>query len=500
MNALIVMFDSLNRRFLTPYGAEGVHAPNFERLAERTTVFDASYVCSMPCMPARRDFHTGRPNFLHRGWGPLEPFDDSAPQQLRDSGVGTHMITDHYHYFEDGGCTYHTRYDTWRFFRGQEGDPWMGQVQPIPPEPGAIAGNANENWDRAKQDRINRQFIVEEADWPSRKTFDAGVDFLRRNRGQTPWMLHIETFDPHEPFFAHDTFRQRYTKPGAAHDALQFDWPAYDFVRETPEQVEHVRNEYRAAVSMCDARLGQILDEMDAQDLWDNTLLVVWTDHGFMLGEHDAWAKVWLPFYEEIARTPLFIHDPRRPKPGQRRSSLVQPAIDLAPTLLQWFDKPVPADMLGRDLGPVVNDDTPIRDTAVFGVAGGQLNITDGRYVYMRKPDRGVDRHDYTLMPTDMHSFFNRNNLAQTRLADPMAFTKGVPTLRVPRPDRPGARPHPDVDRSLLFDLETDPGQLRPIDDPRLEARMTRALADHLVAMDAPEEVYRRFQIPTQAG
>ena len=78
MKAVVVMFDSLNRHLLSPYGCEWTHTPNFKRLAERTVTFDKSYVCSMPCMPARRDFHTGRPNFLHRSWGPLEPFDDSV--------------------------------------------------------------------------------------------------------------------------------------------------------------------------------------------------------------------------------------------------------------------------------------------------------------------------------------------------------------------------------------------------------------------------------------
>jgi hypothetical protein len=80
MRAIMVMFDSLNRHMLPPYGAEWVHAPNFERLYERTVTFDNSYVGSMPCMPCRRELHTGRYNFLHRSWGPLEPFDDSVPE------------------------------------------------------------------------------------------------------------------------------------------------------------------------------------------------------------------------------------------------------------------------------------------------------------------------------------------------------------------------------------------------------------------------------------
>lgn len=104
MKAIMLMFDSLNRHMLPPYNPDTfVHAPNFTRLAQKTAMFENSYVASMPCMPARRDLHTGRCNFLHRSWGPLEPFDDSMPELLKQHGVYTHLITDHQHYFEDGG-------------------------------------------------------------------------------------------------------------------------------------------------------------------------------------------------------------------------------------------------------------------------------------------------------------------------------------------------------------------------------------------------------------
>ena len=79
MKAIMLMFDSLNRAMLPPYGCQWTHAPNFWRLAEKTVTFDRSYAGSLPCMPARRELHTGRYNFLHRSWGPIEPCDDSMP-------------------------------------------------------------------------------------------------------------------------------------------------------------------------------------------------------------------------------------------------------------------------------------------------------------------------------------------------------------------------------------------------------------------------------------
>ena len=99
MKAIMVTYDSLNRRFLSPYGCDWVQTPNFERLAEKCAVFDTCYVGSMPCMPARRELHTGRYNFLHRSWGPMEPYDDSMPQLLKENGIHSHLTSDHGHYW-----------------------------------------------------------------------------------------------------------------------------------------------------------------------------------------------------------------------------------------------------------------------------------------------------------------------------------------------------------------------------------------------------------------
>ena len=132
MKCVFLLFDSLNRHALSCYADDTIPTPNFARLAARSTVFERHFVGSLPCMPARRDIQTGRLNFLHRGWGPLEPFDHSLAAILRDSGIATHLITDHYHYFEDGGAGFHGRYSSWEFIRGQEKDKWRPPLAPAP--------------------------------------------------------------------------------------------------------------------------------------------------------------------------------------------------------------------------------------------------------------------------------------------------------------------------------------------------------------------------------
>jgi arylsulfatase A-like enzyme len=488
MKAVVVMFDSLNRHMLPPYGGEWVHAPNFARLAHRAVTFDRSYVCSMPCMPARRDFLTGRPNFLHRSWGPLEPFDDSFVRQLRAAGVPCHFVSDHYHYWEPGGCTYHTEYTTWQFFRGQEGDAWMGQVAPLPPAADAVAQNASDDeWHR--QDRINRQFMRHEGDQPSSGTFRAGLDFIERNHQADNWLLQIETFDPHEPFYANRSYRDLY--PGASEGPL-FDWPGYRPVAESPAEVEHCRQQYAALVSQCDARLGDVLDAFDRLGLWDDTMLIVWTDHGFLLGEHDSWGKVWLPFFEEISHTPFFVWDPRRPCRDEHRGALVQPSLDLGPTLLRYFGQEPTADMLGCDLSATIAGDAAVRRAAMFGLHGAHVNVTDGRYVYWRAPAAPDNQplYNYTLMPSDMRALWAPARFEGVELAPPFGFTKGVPTLKAHCQGDP-TRAHQWGSR--LYDLQADPRQARPLADPEVEAAMTAHLVELMTACQAPPEQFERL-------
>jgi arylsulfatase A-like enzyme len=122
MKVVFVLFDSLNRRSLECYGGTTVRTPNFARLAQRCVTFDNHYVGSLPCMPARRDMQTGRLSFLHRSWGPLEPFDNTFPEMLAEAGDYSHQETETLHYIADGGATYHTRFDSNDFIPGQEGD------------------------------------------------------------------------------------------------------------------------------------------------------------------------------------------------------------------------------------------------------------------------------------------------------------------------------------------------------------------------------------------
>lgn len=490
MKAIMVMFDSLNRHMLPPYGCDDVIAPNFKRLAERSVTFDNCYAGSLPCMPARREIHTGRYNFLHRSWGPLEPYDDSMPGILKANGIYTHLTTDHWHYWEEGGGNYINKYNSYEFVRGQEGDPWKGRVEWEVPE--HLGGRKDFC---GRQEYINRYYMQNEANQSIAQNFSNGLDFIRDNHGADNWYLQLENYDPHEPYFTPESYKEPY-KDG--YQGVMFDWPGYHEVVETPEQVEHCINEYRALVTMCDTYLGKVLDMMDEYDLWKDTMLIVNTDHGFMLSQHNWWGKMMMPYYNELAHTPLFVWDPRTGVCGERRQTLVQ-TIDLAPTLLEYFGLPIPADMEGRPLRETIESDKKIRDYALFGQHGIHVNITDGRYVYMRcpMPDKEQELFNYVVEPTSYPGAITVEELKTAVLHEGFSFTKGCPMLRIK--GGYGIRTLGFPPRSLmeygtlLYDTETDPGQEHPLEDKATEERMLRNMVRMMKENDAPDEQYVRL-------
>jgi len=494
MKAIMVMFDTLCRHFLPPYGNNWVHAPNFQRLAKRTAQFQNCYVGSMPCMPARREIHTGRYNFLHRSWGPLEPFDRSMPQILKEAGIHTHKVTDHYHYWEDGGATHHNRYSTYEFIRGQEGDAWKGWAGPVAENNQLIPFH---NHPQRRQDWINRQWINHDQKMPQYITFSQGIEYIQRNKSFDNWFLQIETFDPHEPFFT-----QKYWQDLYPHDynGPFFDWPPYARVTQDPSAVKHINHLFASLVSFCDYNLGRILDVMDELDLWKDTLLIVNTDHGFLMGEHDWWAKCIQPFYQEIAHLPLWIWDPRSRVSNVKRNSLVQ-TIDLAPTLLDFFGQPIPLEMSGRSLLTTVENDSRIREAALFGIHGGHVNVTDGNHVYMRgaATTANLPLYEYTVMPMHMRHMFSVEEMQNWEKHAGFSFSRGVPLMRIPSrilSKTTGSTNSESWSGNYLYDIVADPEQKSPLKNAGVEQKMINFLIQLMSENEAPLEQYTRLGLP----
>jgi hypothetical protein len=152
--------------------------------------------------------------------------------------------------------------------------------------------------------------------------------------------------------------------------------------------------------------------------------------------------------------------------------------------------------MQGIPLGESLRSGALVRQVALFGVHGGHVSVTDGRRVYMRAPVKpeNTPLFNYTLMPTHMRSRFSVEELRCMELAEPFSFTQGCPLMKIP--SQPSVRAH--AFGTLLFDLDSDPGQIRPIlpDAPEyaaLEAEMTAHLVRLMRENDAPVEQFERL-------
>jgi hypothetical protein len=150
-------------------------------------------------------------------------------------------------------------------------------------------------------------------------------------------------------------------------------------------------------------------------------------------------------------------------------------------------------DMLGKSLSGVCADDSSVREAAIFGNHGGQVNVTDGRYVYMRAPAAPDNQplHDYTLMPTHMRDMFSVEEFADMELAEPFGFSKGCRLMRTK--GRAWSKQHEYG--NLLFDLEEDPWQAQALDDAGLEKRMQGLMKGLMEECEAPQEQYQRLGI-----
>lgn len=496
MKVLFLVLDTVRRDYLSFYGNDWVQTPNLAKLASRGVIFDNHWVGSLPCMPARREFMTGRYNFLYRGWGPIEPYDDTLPKWLRqEKNVFSTLLTDHDHYFELGGENYHTAFTTWEFFRGQEHDPWASHVDaPALPD----GWNAHRRSDKQLALNYgNRLKQQNEEDFSGPRTCTAAVEWLETNRhAKGDWFLQVELFDPHEPFYTTKKYLEMY---GADANRPVLDWPPYAYTDMGEKDTEHLRKCYAALLTMTDHWAGKVLAKLEEIGAFDETLIVFTTDHGSMLGEANAWLKNYMPVYNPIAHIPLVMKLPGNQKAGTRTAGFSQ-SIDLMPTFLDYFGvQNLPPHLHGRSLRSLAETGRGGRGDGIFGYFGTTTYFTDGRHVYMRMPVREDlgPLHAYTAMPVGgLNRWFPRESHERTEMGRYFGHTYNLPLYKIPLnggiQKLPPGNPVP-IGKHMLFDLWHDPQQQRPIADPTAERRCIERMIAHFRACEAPAEQYERL-------
>ncbi len=515
MNVICILMDSLNRHFLDLYGSElGVKTPNIDRLAERSAIFTNNYIGSMPCMPTRRDLWTGCLEFPWRNWGSLEPYDNPLPRVCRDNGVMSMLVTDHYHLWEHGGENYHADFEGVEFIRGHENDMWA--TEPAEKLP----------WRSHCMERYHRNLarFRHEEDYLSPRTFKAAGDWLEANHhAHDRFFLMIDEFDPHEPFHVPPPYDTLYDDDP---EARFFIWPEYGRPDYSEAEARHIRAQYAGKVTMADRWLGRVLDRLDDFKLWDDTMVILMTDHGHFLGDHGWWGKPVCPQYEAIAHRPLLIHAPGDLKAGEEIGALTT-TVDFYPTILEGLgidtcgidargagiprgagvspataagETPAPRGIHGRSMLPLLDGRAEsIRSSALYGWFGGITQVTDGRRTYMRGAQTPGNDPLYIYTNRWSTAPWWRIPMPDSRMeiGDFLPHANGMIVGRMPvEPDymRTMSIPPEGVVRdNELYDITEDPTEERNLAGTDLEPQYEALMRDALKEIGAPEEMFVRL-------
>jgi len=401
-NFLLIAVDDL-RPELGAYGADHMATPHIDRLAERGVVFQRAYAQVALCGPSRNSIFAGARPDTTRVHGNRSHFRealpeiDSLPQFFKRRGYRTRGLGKILHDNQDDPPSWsepfffitEKQYASERYRERKVGiDGIHASNRGLPLWEAADAD------DEAYRDGVIRSEAVE--------------TMRRFARSEQPFLLMVGFHKPHTPFVAPKRYWDLYDRarlplaanPWAPEGAPPFaltDWRYVRSFQGMPEQgpldedlARTVRHAYFAAVSYIDAQVGLLLDELEQLGIDDETVVVLWSDHGYQLGDHGMWSKH--TNYETSTRVPLIVRDPRRATSGARTDARVE-LIDLYPTLAEAAGFDAPAHAEGRSLVPLVDDPEAWadEDTAAYSqfIRAGKKghSVRTGRYRYVEWRD-----------------------------------------------------------------------------------------------------------------
>lgn len=428
-NVLLICVDDL-KPTLGCYGDKLARTPNIDRLAASGTLFESAYTNQAVCSPSRNALMTGlRPTTtgiydLPTNFRVATPDAVTVAQHFKNHGYRTAAL----------GKIFHVGH-------GNHEDEASWSVPHWRPRGGNYANSANaEVRDPGKSDP--RGTAVENADVPDTAYADGMIAEeaaarLRaaKEKPSEPFFLAVGFLKPHLPFNAPKKYWDLYDRtkfPLAEITAAPAGAPSYAptnggelrnyaHIPATgpipPEQQRELIHGYYAATSYMDAQLGRVLDELDRTGLAANTIVVLWGDHGWHLGDHGQWCKH--TNYEQAARIPLIIRSPGVARPGTRTRALIE-SVDVYPTLNELARLPAPQlaqPLDGRSVVATLRDSTAPTKEAIFhayprsrpgegAIIGRAVRTARHRLVEWKKPGAKpetaeLELYDYQADPLE---------------------------------------------------------------------------------------------------
>jgi arylsulfatase A-like enzyme len=365
LNIIQIVSDTFRQDFLGCYGNKWIHTEKLDAFAKKSIVFDNAYIASFPTIPNRRDLFTGRYSYIYSGWyfngeEPNLPRNEIIlSQTLRQNGYTTMLIADTYHLFRD--CHNFDRgFDGWEWIRGQEHDRYKTK----PTRDSAEIKNLYNP--KYLMNVSNRRY---ESEYFVAKTMTSAAKWLELNYNQhKKFFLHVDTFDPHEPWDPPRWYIEMYDPdckieniPSLAY-AQKYEPDASKF---SDDQLHHVKSIYAGEVTLVDRWIGMLLQKIEDLGLFEDTMVIFTSDHGTFLGEHGYVHKN-DHLYKEVAKIPLIVRMPDNTNNIKDHiEALVQPP-DLMPTILELANIKIPNTVQGKTLLPIIQDEKKhVRDIAV---------------------------------------------------------------------------------------------------------------------------------------
>ena len=459
-NLLFIAVDDLKPQ-LGCYGASWMKTPNIDRLAAKSRVFNRHYVQVATCGASRHALLTGLRPVVETDYG-NRPFKDhktelaareveSFPHMFKQNGYKTVVV----------GKVSHSGHDS-----GADLPRSWSEVIPLKRRWGErhnfINAYVNPDPEVRNKGYAFEATPVDDKGYPDGWVAEHAVNALGELKDQ-PFFLAVGFFKPHLPFNAPQKYWDLYDPeeiPAIPHPELpegvnpsmslhpsfelmgQYDVP--DGGLEDPEYIRTLRHAYSAAVSYTDAQVGKVLDELDRLELSENTIVVLWGDHGWHLGDLGIWGKH--TAFEHALRSPLILRTPDLKQPGVSSDALIE-TVDIYPTLADLFGLPAPEGLGGDSFTNILNRPDVNGPEAAFGY--------HRPWAYKNSPYKSgpwaktirTDRYRFVRWTTEIEG----GEVVQLELYD---------HKNDPQESRNIADQHPEIVRAMLSRLaaEREPG------------------------------------------
>lgn len=445
LNVLFIAVDDL-RPELGCYGATHMKTPNTDRLAASGMLFERAYCQVAVCNPSRSSVLSGtRPDTTgvldnQRFMRPNMPDVVTLPQHFKNNGYTSLSLGKVFHHSEkepgddpqswSEPAWYHG--EPYRHWFTKESLEYVKQLKALPKDK------------QPKQLRAAPFEAADEADdsYPDAQTALKAIETLKRLKADgKPFFLGVGFVKPHLPFtcpqkywdlypadpiqLAANAARPRNAPEPAFHN--NYELRSYGTVPpkgDVPDTMAlNLIRGYRACVSFMDAQLGRVLDELDRLGLRENTLVVLWGDHGYHLGENGVFTK--MTNFEFGTRVPLIVSAPGMKTAGQRSRALVE-LVDLYPTLVELCALPLPKHLEGTSFAPVLEKPDQAWKRAAFSqylrpgkppIMGRSIRTDRWRYTEWRDPKQnlvGTELYDETNVPQEMTNLAGETAHAKT--------------------------------------------------------------------------------------